>query len=103
MLPLTSATLGVALRDIARKHGYIASRGPHAGNGNPSELAMALAKGDVATVWLDANERQHIVEWLETQAETLADSPLSETIRSLSTQLKDAEERKRCWNTQNES
>ncbi len=93
-LPLTSAELGITLRSIAKKHDYLASRGPHAGDGNPSELVMAMARGDVATVSLAEDICQQMIDWLEEQATHVEDAVLSESIQSLASQLRDAAERK---------
>jgi len=88
--PLTSAPMQAALRKIAERHGYTATRGPHANQGSPSELVQALDAGELATVLLDSDERWSVISWLESQAAAM-DNPgygLPETIRSLAAQLR---------------
>lgn len=92
--PLTSAPMQAALRKIAERHGYTATRGPHVGQGSPSELVQAMDAGELATVLLDSDERWQLIAWLETQAAAM-DNPgygLPETIRSLAAQLRTAAE-----------
>jgi hypothetical protein len=97
---LTSAALGAALRRIARKHGYIAQRGPHAGDGNPAELAMALDSGEVATILLEREQQERVVAWLQEQTQTIEDGLLAETLQSLTEQLREAMERHRTYQTE---
>jgi hypothetical protein len=85
---MTSAPVGAALRRIAKKHGYIASRGPHAGDGNPAELAFALDNGEVTTIKLTSEQHDTLITWLDQQAETLDNEPLGATIRLLLDQMK---------------
>ena len=83
-----------ALRRIAERHGYTATRGPHPGQGNPSELIQALDAGELATVLLDSAERWQIIAWIEAQVATM-DNPgygLPESLRSLAHQLRIAAE-----------
>lgn len=93
--PLTSAVMQAALRRIAERHGYIATRGPHAGRGNPSELVQALDAGELATVLLDSDARWRVIAELERHAATLEDTDydLSLAIRSAADQLRAAAER----------
>jgi hypothetical protein len=86
---MTSAPVGVALRRIAKKHGYIASRGPHAGDGNPAELAFALDTGEVTTIKLQPEQRDRLITWLDQQTQTLDNEPLVEAIQMLMQQMGD--------------
>lgn len=86
---MTSAPVGAALRRIAKKHGYIASRGPHAGDGNPVELAFALDTGEVTTIKLQPEQRDRLITWLDQQTPTLDNEPLVEAIQTLMQQMGD--------------
>lgn len=90
--PVTSAAMQAALRKIAERHGYTATRGPRAGQGSPSELVQALDAGELATVLLDSDERWQIIAELDRHAATL-DGWLSEGIREVANQLRAAAER----------
>lgn len=89
--PITSQWMQVALRRIAERHGYTATRGPHPGAGSPSALIQALDAGELATVLLDSDERWRLILWLEKQA-TQHDG-LEDAIKSLAMQLRMAAER----------
>lgn len=77
------------LRRVAARHGYLASRGPHAGQGDPVELALALGSGELATVLLVDEERLQAIRWLDEQAKVLTQSDplLAETVKSIANQL----------------
>lgn len=89
---LTSAPIAAMLRRVAKRHGYLASRGPHAGQGDPVELALALGNGELATVLLADEERNQAIRWLDEQATLLtpSDPLLAETVKSIATQLYEA-------------
>lgn len=89
---LTSAPIAAMLRRVAARHGYLASRGPHAGQGDPVELALALGNGELATVLLADEERSQAIRWLDEQAKviTQSDPLLAETIKSIANQLYEA-------------
>jgi hypothetical protein len=89
---LTSAPIAAMLRRVAARHGYTASRGSHAGQGDPVALALALGNGELATVLLADEERSQAIRWLDEQAKVLAsaDPLLAETIRSIANQLYEA-------------
>jgi len=77
-----------ALRTIAERHGYTASRGPHAGRGSPSELIQALEAGELATVLLDPDDRWQFIVWLECYDFTGAPFGLADTAASVARQLR---------------
>lgn len=52
------------LADLAKELGYTATRGPTVGEGNPAELLVAIASGEVALVLLPDEHRQWASEWL---------------------------------------
>ncbi len=65
MRPL-SAKDEATLRTIAERHGYLAARGPHTGEGSASQLIDALLAGEVVTLALTPADRHHLVAWLDT-------------------------------------
>lgn len=89
--PITSAPSQAILRRVAERHGYVATRGPRAGQGNPAELVEALDAGELVTVLIDPDERRHLIAWLEQQATTMDDVLLAETVKNLARQLAPAE------------
>ncbi len=93
--PITSAAMQAALRRIAERHGYTATRGPRHGQGNPSELIQALDSGELATVLLDSDRRWHLIQWLDAQAARCADLYLAEDIAAVAGQLRAAADRER--------
>jgi hypothetical protein len=64
MRPL-SAEDEAALRTIAERHGYVAARGPHTGEGSASRLIDALLAGEVVTLALSPADRRRLVAWLD--------------------------------------
>ncbi len=56
-----------ALRRIAERHGFLAQRGPHTGEGSATRLIDALITGDIVTLALTPADRRRLVEWLDTQ------------------------------------
>jgi hypothetical protein len=54
-----------ALRTIAERHGYVAARGPHTGEGSASRLIDALLAGEVVTLALTPADRRRLVAWLD--------------------------------------
>jgi len=69
-----SRALRARLAEIAASHGYIATRGPTAGDGNPASLMAAIANGEVATVLLADDERRRAIHQLRRLAEEWASS-----------------------------
>jgi len=59
------------LASLAKKHGYTATAGPTAGEGNPSELLINIATGEVALVLLPDQHRPITAAWLRAQAQAL--------------------------------
>jgi len=53
------------LRGIAERHGYLAARGPHTGEGSASRLIDALLAGEVVTLALTPADRRRLVAWLD--------------------------------------
>jgi len=81
-----SAEDEATLRAIAARHGYFATRGPHAGAGSASRLIDALLAGEVVTLALTPADRRHLVAWLDE-----ASSPeghLATILHGLATQLR---------------
>jgi len=66
MRPLT-ATEEATLRRIAARHGFLAARGPHTGEGSATEVVDALLSGEVVTLALTPADRRRLVSWLDTQ------------------------------------
>jgi len=64
MRPL-SAEDEAALRAIAERHGFYATRGPHTGEGSASRLIDALLAGEVVTLALTPADRRRLVAWLD--------------------------------------
>jgi len=54
-----------ALRSIAERHGFYATRGPHTGEGSASRLIDALLAGEVVTLALSPADRRRLVGWLD--------------------------------------
>jgi len=69
-----SRALRARLAEISASHGYIAMRGPTAGDGNPASLMAAIANGEMATVLLADDERRRAVHQLRRLAEEWANS-----------------------------
>jgi hypothetical protein len=69
-----SRQLRARLAEVAASHGYIAERGPTAGDGNPAELLVAIANGELATVLLADDERRRAIRQLQRLAEKWATS-----------------------------
>jgi hypothetical protein len=62
---LTSTEAAIE-RSIAASHGFIASTGPHTGDGSSFQLRLAIINGDVATVRFDGIEDlRWFVGWIE--------------------------------------
>jgi len=55
--PLTAED-EAALRAITERHGYVAARGPHTGEGSASRLIDALLAGEVVTHALTPDGRE---------------------------------------------
>jgi len=84
MRPLTAED-EATLRAIAARHGYRATRGPHAGDGSASRLIDALLAGEVVTLALAPAERRRLVSWLE--GRPAPEGPLAAVLRSLAAQV----------------
>jgi len=69
MTAAQSRQLRARLAEIAASHGYIAQRGPTAGQGNPAELLVAIANGEIATLLLADDERRQAIRQLRRLAE----------------------------------
>jgi hypothetical protein len=82
-------TLRRHLNELAAQHGYLASRGPTAGEGNAADLLRAIASGEVATVLLADEERGMLIDWLHQQADQLSTSNplLAGSLTNLAQQL----------------
>lgn len=88
------------LNGIAARYGYIATRGATAGQGNLSELLLAIDAGEVATVFM-SDEMKALIPWLEVQqSATMADHQVYEAIIALSAQLVEAAEREAIADTE---
>lgn len=87
---LTSAPIAAMLRRVAERHNYTAQRGPHAGQGDPVELAIALGTGELATVLLPDEQRTVAIRWLDEQAAIIDNPILAEALKSIADQLHDA-------------
>lgn len=78
-----------ALAEIALRYGFIAQRGPSAKDGalagNPITLLLAIIAGEVATVFLDSDERRHAIGILEVHPD--------EVLQDIAKQLRRAAER----------
>ena len=74
MTAAQSRFLRAELAEIAAEHGYYAERGPTAGQGNPAELLVAIAGGEVATLLLADDERRRAIRQLRRLAEEWAAS-----------------------------
>jgi len=59
MRPLTAED-EAALRSIAERHGFLAARGPHTGEGSASRLIDALLAGEVVTLALSPADRRRL-------------------------------------------
>lgn len=95
--PVTSAAMQAALRKVAERHGYVATRGPRPGQGSPSELIQALDDGELATVLLDPDDRAWLVAWLREQAEAMGSDErmaalYAPILRSVAEQLSPSDE-----------
>ncbi len=84
MRPL-SAEDEAALRTIAERHGYVAARGPHTGEGSASRLIDALLAGEVVTLALSPADRR-LVAWLDETPPP--EGRLATVLHSLATQLR---------------
>src|SRR5581483_5184186 len=74
-----------ALRRIAERHGFLAHRGPHTGEGGATRLIDALISGDIVTLALTPADRRRLVEGLDTQPGPAG--RLTTILASLATQL----------------
>lgn len=85
------------LNEVAAFHGYTATRGATAGQGNAAELLVSIASGEVATVLQGDEERNRLIGWLDGQVQQLehTDYLLSLALKSLANQLQVAVERER--------
>ena len=85
MRPL-SAEDEAALRAIAERHGYLAARGPHTGEGSASRLIDALLAGEVVTLALSPADRRRLVAWLDEAPPP--EGRLATVLHSLAAQLR---------------
>lgn len=85
MRPLTAQD-EATLRAVAERHGYLAARGPHAGEGSASRLIDALLTGDIVTLALTPADRRRLVAWLD--ALPPPDGRLATVLRSVAAQLR---------------
>ncbi len=85
MRPLTAED-EAALRSIAERHGFLAARGPHTGEGSASRLIDALLAGEVVTLALSPADRRRLVAWLD-QAPP-PEGRLATVLHSLAAQLR---------------
>ena len=67
--------LRAELNAIARQHGYLATRGPTAGQGNAAAMLVAIATGELAVLLLPDEQRAWFAEWLRAQAAQLRQQP----------------------------
>lgn len=74
------------LRRIAERHGLLAPRGPHTGEGSATRLIDALLSGDIVTLALTPADQRRLVEWLATQPAPAG--RLTTILASLATQLR---------------
>ncbi len=85
MRPLTAED-EAALRAIAERHGFLAARGPHTGEGSASRLIDALLAGEVVTLALTPVGRRRLVTWLDEAP--FPTGRLATVLHSLATQLR---------------
>ena len=85
MRPLTAKD-EATLRAIAERHGYVAARGPHTGEGSASRLIDALLADEVVTLVLTPADRRRLVAWLDEAPPP--DGRLVTILRSVATQLR---------------
>ncbi len=85
MRPLTAKDEAM-LRTIAERHGYVAARGPHTGEGSASRLIDALLADEVVTLVLTPADRRRLVAWLDEAPPP--DGRLVTILRSVATQLR---------------
>lgn len=85
--------LRARLNQIAAEHGYTATRGATAGEGNLVELLLALDAGEVATVLLPDTQLQCAIDALE--ALSTADPVRNEWAGTIAESLHQARERTR--------
>ncbi len=74
------------LRGIAERHGYLAARGPHSGEGSATRLIDALLIGEVVTLALTPADRRRLVTWLD--ALPPPEGRLTTILHSLAAQLR---------------
>ncbi len=86
--------LRASLADIARRHGYVASRGPTAGDGNPARLLIAIAQGEVALIRLSDEQREAASQALRRLAEEAEDFILRSAFRDIADALLEVKEAK---------
>jgi hypothetical protein len=51
-------------RQVAAAHGLRISRGQHFGEGSALQLDLAIITGKIATLMLDAEGRQALIDWI---------------------------------------
>jgi len=97
--PATNA-LRARLNALAAAHGYTATRGPTAGQGNLAELLRAIDAGEVALVLLPEQNRASAIRWLREQAQQLGAEAndfstlgLAEALETFADALSDAADR----------
>lgn len=81
------------LNEIAADHGYTATRGPTAGEGNLTEMLCAIDSGEIALVLLPDEQRRQATAWLQQQAEQMASGPLASALQSIAVGLTAAQAR----------
>jgi hypothetical protein len=87
------------LNEIASRYGYKATRGGTTGQGNLSELLLAIDAGEIATVFM-SDEAKALIPWLDEQqsavlltGHTMADQNIYDAIGALREQLAEAADR----------
>lgn len=86
------------LNEIAARYGYTATRGATAGQGNLSELLLAIDAGEVATVFM-SDAMKALIPWLEAHQNALLlsdmfqDHQVYEAITTLKEQIAEAADR----------
>jgi hypothetical protein len=92
--------LRLRLNEIAAEFGYTSERGPTAGEGNLTQMLIAIDEGELALVLLPDEQRAWAINWLDEQAAALrenADSwrehSLSDALTTIADALVKAQER----------
>ena len=80
------------LREIAERHGYRATTGLHARQGNSTSFLRAIVAGDVTTVQIPDEDRSYLLVWLDQAAHELEleGNLVAGMVRDLADQLRAA-------------